>query len=101
VTRAVILLSIPIAYWLDALSLGLLYPVGFLVGVLSLFFDVAHQSYLPDLVPRESLIEGNAKIEVSYSGAQLAGPGLGGVLVQILTAPVALLADPVSYVVSA
>jgi MFS family permease len=99
--RALILLSIPVAYWVDALSLGLLYPVGFLVGVLSLFFDVAHQSYLPDLVPRESLIEGNAKIEISYSSAQLAGPGLGGVLVQVLTAPVAILADAASYVVSA
>jgi MFS family permease len=101
VARAVILLSIPIAYWAGVLDLGLLYPVGFLVGVLSLFFDVAHQSYLPDLVPRDALIEGNAKIEVSYSSAQLAGPGLGGVLVQVLTAPVAILADAVSYVVSA
>ena len=101
VARALILLSIPIAYWADVLDLGLLYPVGFLVGVLSLFFDVAHQSYLPDLVPRESLIEGNSKIEVSYSSAQLAGPGLGGVLVQALTAPVAILADAASYVVSA
>jgi MFS family permease len=101
VARAVILLSIPIAYWAGVLGLGLLYAVGFVVGVLSLFFDVAHQSYLPDLVPRESLIEGNAKIEVSYSSAQLAGPGLGGVLVQVLTAPVAILADAVSYVVSA
>lgn len=99
--RAAILASVPIVYAFDELSLGLLYPVAFLVGALSLFFDVAHQSYLPDLVPREALIEGNAKIEVSYSSAQLAGPGLGGVLVQLLKAPVAIAADAASYLVSA
>ena len=99
--RAAILLTIPIAYALDGLRLWMLYPIAFCAGVLTLFFDIAHQSYLPSLVPREQLTEGNAKLELSYSGAQLAGPGLGGVLVQTLTAPIAIFADALSYLVSA
>jgi MFS family permease len=101
VGRTLLLLVIPAAYALDMLRLWMLYPIAFLTGILSLFFDVAHQSYLPSLVPRDRLAEGNAKLEISFSGSQLFGPGLGGVLVQILTAPFALLADAISYLVSA
>jgi MFS family permease len=99
--RALLLASIPIAHWLDALTIWQLYVVGFAAGVLTVFFDVSYQSYLPSLVPREQLIEGNSKLEVSRSGAQLAGPGLAGVLVEALTAPVAVLVDAISYLVSA
>lgn len=99
--RALILLGVPVAVWLGHLSMGLLYPVAFLVGMLSVFFDVAHQSYLPALVEPGQLVEGNTKLQLSYSGAQLAGPGIGGVLVQLLTAPIAILADAASYVGSA
>jgi MFS family permease len=99
--RAAILLSIPIAFALGGLGLWLLYPVAFAVGVLSVFFDVAQQSYLPSLVAREQLVDGNAKLEVSFQSATLAGPGLAGVLVQALTAPVAILANSASFVVSA
>ena len=62
------------------------------------FFDVAYQSYLPSLVEREQIIEGNSKLEISRSAAQVGGPGLGGVLVQIFTAPYAVLVDAVSFV---
>jgi MFS family permease len=99
--RAVVLASIPIAYWLDALTLPHLYAAAFLTGICTVFFDVAYQSYLPSLVQRRQLTEGNAKLEISRSGAQLAGPGAAGVLVQIVTAPVAIAVDAASYVGSA
>ncbi|MFL5350196.1 MAG: MFS transporter [Hyalangium sp.] len=101
VGRTVLLLAIPAAYALGVLRLWMLYPIAFFTGILSLFFDVAHQSYLPSLVSRDQLAEGNAKLELSFSGAQLFGPGLGGVLVQLLTAPFAILGDAISYLVSA
>ena len=99
--RAVLLASIPVAYWLDALTIWQLYVVGFVVGVLTVFFDVSYQSYLPSLVSREQLIEGNSKLEISRSGAQLSGPGLGGGLVEALSAPIAVLVDAISFLVSA
>ena len=76
--RAALLATIPIAYVADALTLGQLYVVGFLVGICTVFFDVAYQSYLPSLVEREQIIEGNSKLEISRSAAQIGGPGLGG-----------------------
>jgi MFS family permease len=99
--RALALGSIPLAYAFDALTIWQLYAVGFLVGVCTVFFDVAYQSYLPSLVERESLVEGNSKLEISRSGAQLAGPGLAGALIGAVTAPYAILLDAVSFVGSA
>jgi MFS family permease len=99
--RAAALVSIPLAYAADALTLGHLFAVGFLVGSLSVFFEVAYVAYLPSLVERGQLGEGNAKLEASRSGAQIAGPGLAGGLVDLFTAPVAILADAISFVVSA
>lgn len=99
--RALLLFSVPLAAWLGRLHLEQLYLVQFLVGVLTVVFDVAYQSWLPSLVPSEHLVEGNSKLEMSDSVAQIAGPGLGGVLVQVLTAPVAILADALSFLVSA
>ena len=101
VGRALLLLSVPVAYWADALTIWQLYVVGFAVGVLTVFFDVAYQSYLPSLVAREEIIEGNSKLEISRSGAQLAGPGLAGGLVEALTAPVAVFVDAISFLCSA
>jgi MFS family permease len=100
VLRAVALASIPLAYWLDALTIWQLYVVGFVVGVGTVFFDVAYQSYLPSLVTRSELTEGNSKLEVSRSAAHLAGPGVAGVLIGLLTAPVAVAADAISFLVS-
>ena len=100
VLRAAALVSVPIAYWLDGLTMWQLYVVGFVVGVGTVFFDVAYQSYLPTLVKRDELSDGNSKLELSRSAAQLGGPGLAGVLIGILTAPVAVLADAISFVVS-
>jgi MFS family permease len=99
--RAAALGSIPLAYAFDALTIWQLYTVGFVVGVGTVFFDVAYQSYLPSLVERVQLVEGNSKLEVSRSGAQLAGPGLAGVLIGAVTAPYAILLDAISFVGSA
>ena len=78
VLRAAALVSVPVAYWLDGLTIWQLYVVGFVVGVGTVFFDVAYQSYLPTLVKRDELSDGNSKLEISRSAAQLGGPGLAG-----------------------
>jgi MFS family permease len=98
--RALLLASIPIAYVADALTLWQLYVVGFLVGVLTVFFDVAYQSYLPSLVEREHLVEGNSKLQVTVSGAQIGGPGIAGALISAISAPYAIVLDAISFVVS-
>ena len=99
--RAAALASIPAAKALGGLTIWQLYVVGFLTGTLTVFFDVAYQAYLPSLVGREHLVEGNSKLEISRSGAQLGGPGLAGVLIGAITAPYAVVADAVSFVGSA
>ena len=99
--RALLLASIPFAYWLDALTIWQLYVVGFAVGVLTVFFDVSYQSYLPSLVSREQLIEGNSKLEISRSAAQLTGPGFAGLLVEAIKAPATVLVDAISFLISA
>ena len=99
--RAVLLGSIPLAAAFHILSMPQLYLVAFLAGICTVFFDVAYMSYLPSLVHRDQLIDGNAKLEISRSLAYLAGPALAGVLVEIITAPFAILVDAVSYLGSA
>jgi MFS family permease len=98
--RAILLATIPVAYLADALTLWHVYLVVFLVGTFQVFFDVAYQSYLPALVERDEIIDGNSKLEISRSAAQVTGPGLAGVLVQVFTAPYAVLVDAVSFVAS-
>ena len=83
--RAVLLASIPLAYALDALTIWQLYVVGFVVGICTVFFDVAYQSYLPSLVERDQLVEGNSKLEISRSAAQIAGPGSPARMIARLT----------------
>lgn len=99
--RAIALTSIPLAWWFGWLTLGQLFVVVFVTGVLTVFFDVAYQSYLPAIVDLDQLGDGNAKLEMSRGGAQIAGPGLAGALVQIVGAPVAVVVDGVSFVLSA
>lgn len=99
--RALALASVPLAYAFDALTIWQLYAVGFFVGVCTVFFDVAYQSYLPSLVDRSQLVDGNSKLEISRSGAALAGPGLAGALIGAVTAPYAILLDAVSFIASA
>jgi MFS family permease len=99
--RAGLLASIPIAYFLDALTIWQMYGVGFLVGIATVFFDVAYQSYLPALVRRDQIVDGNAKLEISRTTAQFGGPGLAGLLIGWLKAPVAILLDAISFLGSA
>jgi len=99
--RAAVLGSIPLAYVFDILTLGQLYLVGLLAGTFTVFFDLSYQSYLPSVVERDELSEGNSKLEVSRSSAQVAGPGAAGVLVSVLTAPYAILVDAISFLASA
>lgn len=99
--RAALLAAVPVAAWMDILQLWMLYPVAFGVGVMSVFFDVAHQSYLPSIVDNDQIVEGNTKLQLSYSGAQLSGPGIAGLLISWLTAPIAIIVDALSYLGSA
>jgi MFS family permease len=99
--RGLVLLSIPLAATLGALGMPQLYAVGLVVGTFTLFFDVAYQAYLPALVERRQLIEGNSKLEATRSISQLAGPGIAGAVIQLITAPLAIILDAVSFFLSA
>jgi MFS family permease len=101
VIRAVALGSLPFSAAVGILTIGQLYVVALLTGVSTVFFDVAWQSYLPELIPRADLVEGNAKLTSSQSVAQVAGPPVGGLLIQAITAPYAILVDAVSFLWSA
>jgi MFS family permease len=98
---AVLLLSIPIAVPFGGPSFIQLCVVAFGVGTLTVLSEVAHYAYVPTLVGRHQLTDFNSRLQVSYSVAESAGPGLAGLLVQIITAPFAVLVDAVSFVVSA
>ena len=99
--RAFILLSIPLAALLGTLSMAQLYVVAGLVGVLTVLYNVADQSFLPAVVARDKLVEANARIGASDALAEIAGPSLGGILVQWLSAPYAIFVDAGSYLFSA
>jgi hypothetical protein len=99
--RAFLIALVPAAAALDVLRIEVLYAVGFLVGVLTVFFDVAYPSYLPSLIGRHQLTAGNRSLEASRSAAEVGGPGIGGLLVQLVTAPFALVVDAISFLVSA
>lgn len=101
VGRALLYGSIPLAAVLGLLRIEWLLVVAFLGSLLTLSFDLAHRAYLPSLVGRENLVEGNSKLEASGSVAEVAGFGLAGILVQALTAPIAILIDALSFVASA
>lgn len=100
VGRALALASIPLAAVAGALSLNLLYAVSLVTSALSVVFDSAYPAYLPALVGRERLLEGNARLGASMSIAEIAGFGMAGALVQALTAPGAIVVDIATYVVS-
>lgn len=99
--RALLILTIPAAAWLGALSMPQLYAVAAAVGAATTLFQIADNSFLPALVGRDLLVEGNARLEATDSIAEAAGPGIAGVLVQWLTAPVALAVDALTYLWSA
>ncbi|WP_328549009.1 MFS transporter [Streptomyces platensis] len=101
VVRAVAMASIPLAAVAGVLTMAQLYLVALVTGVATVFFDVAHQSFVPHLLPKDQLVPGNGALETIRSSAQVAGPGLGGGLVQLLGASLAIVADAVGYLLSA
>lgn len=101
VGRAALLLVIPLAAVAGVLRIEILYAVLFLTGALSVLFDVAHMSMLPSLVASDRVVEANSKLQSTTAAAQVAGPSVGGVLVSLMTAPFALLADSLSFLFSA
>ena len=99
-SRAVLLAWIPVGWALGILTMWQLFVITFVVGIFTVFFDVAYQSYLPSLVDRDQLIEGNSKLQTTVAAANTAGPGLAGALIAVLAAPYAILVDAASFVVS-
>jgi MFS family permease len=99
--RAAVLLTVPLAYWLDALTVEHLIAAAFLVGALTVVFDIAWGVFFMRVVPREDVVEANGKLMTSRSLSFVLGPPGAGGLVQAFGAPVAVLVDAVSFVVSA
>ena len=98
--RAVLLALIPILWAAGVLRIWHLLVLQFVIGVFTVFFDVAYQSYLPALIEREHLVDGNSKLQLTVSIAQVGGPSLSGGLIGAITAPYAIVADAVSFVIS-
>ena len=99
--RLLILATIPTLAAAGVLRLWELFVAAVAMGVFTVFFDIAYLAYVPRLVEPEQLLEANSRLEVSYSGAFLVGPGIGGLLIQALGAARAVLADAFSFLVSA
>jgi len=99
--RALALATVPIAMASGVLAIEQLLVVAFVVGSGTVLFQSAYRPYIPFLVGREHLVEANSRVALADSTARVIGPGIGGLLVQTLTAPIAIAVDAVSYVVSA
>jgi MFS family permease len=98
--RTLLVGTIPVLALLHMLHLGYIYLAALAIGVLTVIFDVAYQSYLPALVERENLVEANSKMQATSSIAQIGGPGLAGVLIQLVSAPLALFVNAGTYLLS-
>ncbi|MCA9878370.1 MAG: MFS transporter [Thermomicrobiales bacterium] len=99
--RCVLLLSVALVAFTDALSVGFLVAAAFLIESCTVFFDLAYVAYVPGLVPHDRLVGANSRLEVSASASQIVGPAFGGAAIRLLGAPIALLFDAISYLVSA
>ena len=97
----VALVSVPVAAWCGVLHVAQLVAVALVIGTASVFFTTAYSAFLPSLIVGEDLLEGNTKLQGSRSAAQIAGPGIAGVVAQLFGAVTALLADAVTFGVSA
>ncbi len=101
VGSAIVIGSIPLAAAMGTLSLAQLYVVAFLAGVFAVSTELARSALVPSLVGRAGLVAANSRLQASAAVAQVAGPSLGGILVQALTAPTAMLFDAATFLVSA
>src|SRR5579884_4096644 len=98
--RLILLGLIPLLAWSGFLRIEYLYVIGLLVGVLTVLFDIAITSFLPSIIPREALVEGNSKMQQSSSFIGIVGPGVAGALIGLVTAPMAILVDACSFFAS-
>ena len=101
VGRALLLTAVPVLFFLHRLSIANLVVVAASAGVLTVLFEVAYQSYLPSLVSPGELLEGNRLLSISGATAEILGPSITGILVQLITAPIAVLLDALSFLISA
>lgn len=101
VGRMIAMGLVPLAFLFAVLHLYMLYLVAFCSGLFTVFFDICYQSYLPTLIERSDLVEGNSKLETSQSGARVAGPAIAGFLIQLAGAAMAIAADALAYLASA
>lgn len=98
--NALSLLAVPVLFYNDMLSISAILVVQFLVGTGTVFMSITSSSYMPSLIKREQLVDGNSKIQLSTSFARITGNGLGGGLVALLSAPVVILLDILTYILS-
>jgi MFS family permease len=99
--RALVLVTIPVAAFAGVLRIEHVLLVAFLAGSLTVLFQSAYRPFIPTLVGREALVGANSKLALTESAARVAGPSLAGVLISVLTAPITILVDAASFVVSA
>jgi predicted MFS family arabinose efflux permease len=100
-TRAVVLTVVPVAYLMDAVTFPLLLVVALVTGLAAVFFHTSYPPFFVSLVSKKEYVDANSKLSISRSGSFIAGPAIGGALVQLLTAPLAVLVDALSFVYSA
>ncbi len=98
--RAIVLASVPVAYVFGVLTLAQLYLVALIGGSLNVVFEIASGAYLPSVVPRAQLVEANSKLQSAIVGAHAAGPSIGGALVTLFSAPIAIAVDAASFLIS-
>ncbi|HWA92233.1 MAG TPA: MFS transporter [Rhizomicrobium sp.] len=99
--RTALILTVPVAAWMQLLSMPQLYAVGALVGAASVLFEIADHAFLPSLIQSEHLLEGNAKLGTTEAIAEIGGPAAAGTLFQLFTAPFAMLGTAITYLISA
>ncbi|MDH3364685.1 MAG: MFS transporter [Thermoplasmata archaeon] len=99
--RAFTLAVIPVTWYFDLLTWPVMFGVAFVTGVFTAFFDIAYQAYLPVLVKRHQLLDANSKLETSRSSSQVAGPSIAGIVADAISAPLALVANSISFLASA
>jgi Na+/melibiose symporter-like transporter len=100
IIRAILILCVPVAMYFNLLQIELFYVIVFLIGVNTVFSDIGQLSYLPFIIEKEELIEGNSKMEFSSSSASIVGQSLGGALVQAFTAPIAIIITACTFLTS-
>ncbi|WP_322924643.1 MFS transporter [Paenibacillus campi] len=101
IVRAIVLIGIPVGLFFDVLSMPMLYIIAAIVGVNTVVFEIAHVSYLPTVVKKDELVEGNSKLEFSSSSATVVGQSIGGALIQVFSAPISILFNVGTYLLSA